>query len=194
MALTISPQRATQEAQTTHSLATVHELNRMFTVASIVVFAAVVVLWAVLYGTELNLRHSEDSARNAIEEQQKLRNVKLERELVAVAKRAEQVKKLVAGHADALQAFRFFEETVQRGVVFSAPSIVFDAHSASITIAAPTLDLLAQQLAAFEDDPRVVSVRTTGVSIGAGTGGVSGMRLNAIVRFADDAFAFKLAQ
>lgn len=135
--------------------APVHEVNTFFFWASVLLVLAVGASWLLLFGYTAMLK--TDIAALA-EQQQEItaqRSPKTERELRAIVERIKALPPLLKEHTDAERALVMLDELVQPGVLFSSPNVSFSQNTIQLSIAAPSVDAVAQQIVAFEDDERI---------------------------------------
>lgn len=98
--------------------------------------------------------------RQRVETEQEIRSLEQGRtaqsqEVFDAVARMANVAELLESHKNGRNVFTFLEEKVQPNVFFVEPAATFDRQEVRITVETETLRDLAQQMAAFENDPRV---------------------------------------
>ncbi|MBI4134292.1 MAG: hypothetical protein HY475_02605 [Candidatus Terrybacteria bacterium] len=160
MAVSITPERM-QSRGSAPSVFAIRTSGDLLFFASAVFLAMVFVSWL---GVAFLTTRTRVAVENLETERVALaqdRSAAAEETLLAAVVRTTHLTQLVRGHRDGREAFRLLEQRVQPNVTLTNFLVDYSKATITTTMSASSFTAIAQQLLAFEQDPRVAGIRST---------------------------------
>lgn len=197
MAISITPEQFSPEKKRAASVTGLVEgVDRFLLWMSLAVLVIVSGSWFALTVFTAKIHRDTAVLEEGLFARQRSRSPKIEAELRALAARALAVPKILQSHRDARETFVFLEQRVQPGITFSNLSVDYEKRTVALTVTGSSFSHVAKQIVAFEQDTRVLSVKTGSVSRGEGDDPARGTQAssNVALTFSEDAFRADLSQ
>lgn len=138
--------------------------------ASVTLLAGVIASWFGLKAYTAVLRAEIRRLDGERQELSRSRSPKAEAKLLSQAARARHVAEILKQHRSGSAAFVFLQDLVQPGVAFENFQANYDTGQLTFQMRAASFGQIAQQIVAFERDPRVAGVSIGDVSRDVGSG------------------------